>query len=92
MRWYVEISPVGEGPPTQKLCLEAAHWQPALQDARKQRGEEPKLSGLSVEFLENGCTALDAELRLKYEVNEAPEDAPLVDATAAAAEEKRKAE
>jgi hypothetical protein len=79
MRWYVEISEVGQGRPTQKLCLEAAHWQPALQAARRSRGEDDKLSGLSVEFLDDGCKALDATLRLSYRVSKAPDDAPLVD-------------
>jgi hypothetical protein len=85
MRWYVQISPVGKGPPKQKLCLEAAHWQPALQEARRQRSEDDKLSGLSVEFLDNGCSAIDSTLRLKYLVSQAPDDAELVAATSARA-------
>ena len=55
MRWYVEISPAGkEDAPTHKLCLEAPHWQPALQQARRILGQDDKLSGVSVEFLDDG--------------------------------------
>ena len=79
MRWYVEIAPVGKGLPVQTLCLEATHWQPALQRARKLRGEDEKLSGLSVEFLSDGCRAIDGVLRLLYVVKKAPEDAPLME-------------
>ena len=79
MRWYVEITAIGEASPSNKLCLEAAHWQPALQKARQIRGEDDKLSGVSVEFLDNGCKAVDASLRLVYQVSQAPDDAPLVD-------------
>src|SRR5262245_33195692 len=85
MRWYVEIAAVGKDPPQQKLCLEATHWQPALQRARKLRGEDEKLGGLSVEFLEDGCRAIDAALRSRYVVSKAPDDAPLVEDPAAGA-------
>ncbi|MEZ4441824.1 MAG: hypothetical protein R3B72_22175 [Polyangiaceae bacterium] len=80
MRWYVEISPAGkESEPTHKLCLEAAHWQPALQQARRILGQDEKLSGVSVEFVDDGCRATDGELGLLYVVSQAPEGAPLVE-------------
>ena len=85
MRWYVEISSVGKGSAVEKLCLEAAHWQPALQQARGQRGEGASLSGLSVEFLENGCIAIDPALRFRYVVAQAPDDAKPVDHVAGGA-------
>src|SRR5687768_14846454 len=83
MRWYVEITPVGKGPVPHRMCLEAPHWQPALQKARRLRGEDDKLGGLSVEFRDDGCSAIDSILRLRYEVSEAPADAPLVEAPTA---------
>ena len=80
MRWYVEISPAGkEGEPTHKLCLEAPHWQPALQQARRILGHDDKLSGVAVEFMDDGCRATDAELSLLYVVTQAPDDAPVVE-------------
>ena len=85
MRWYVEISPAGnEGEPTHKLCLEAPHWQPALQQARRILGQDEKLSGVAVEFMADGCRATDAELSLLYVVTQAPDDAPVVEEAGAA--------
>ncbi|HHH31782.1 MAG TPA: hypothetical protein ENK57_26000, partial [Polyangiaceae bacterium] len=80
MRWYVEISPAGkEGEPTHKLCLEAPHWQPALQQARRILGQDDKLTGVAVEFMDDGCRATDGELSLLYVVTQAPDDAPVVE-------------
>jgi hypothetical protein len=83
MRWYVEITPAGkEGAPTHKLCLEAGHWQPALQQARRILGQDDKLAGVSVEFQDDGCRATDGALSLLYVVSKAPDDAPVVEDTA----------
>ena len=79
MRWYVEIRPTGRDAETEKLCVEAEHWQPALQKARELREEPVDMAGLSAEFLPNGCLVIDPKLRTRYRVVRAPGDAPLSD-------------
>ncbi|MCC6525183.1 MAG: hypothetical protein IT373_21195, partial [Polyangiaceae bacterium] len=85
MRWFVQVSTIGKKAPADKLCLEGPHWQAALLAARKQRDEAPGLAGLSVEFDGAGCVAIDPATRTRYQVEPAPDDAPLVAAGAPAA-------
>ncbi|MBW2529369.1 MAG: hypothetical protein JRI23_34650, partial [Deltaproteobacteria bacterium] len=77
MRWYVEITSVGKGDSSERLCVEGGNWQKALLSARRARGEGEQLSGLSVELREQGCRAVDPMLRLSYEVSVAPDGAAL---------------
>lgn len=86
MRWFVEISSLGQGPqPSRTLCVEAPQWQPALQKARALRGDDGPLSNFSIELLESGYRAIDPTTRLRYVVQRAPDDAVLTDGTALAA-------
>src|SRR5260370_23485736 len=83
MRWFVEISPLGQkaGPST-TLCVEAPQWQPALQKARACRGDNGALSNFSIELLDDGYRAIDPMTRLRYIVRRAPDDAPLANGAA----------
>ncbi|MBI4956157.1 MAG: hypothetical protein HY908_29330, partial [Myxococcales bacterium] len=85
MRWFVQVSTIGKKAPADKLCLDGPHWQAALLAARKQRDEAPGLAGLSVEFDGAGCVAIDPATRTRYQVEPAPDDAPLTAAGAPAA-------
>ena len=78
MRWFVEISPLGQkaGPST-ILCVEAPQWQPALQKARAMRGDDGAMSNFSIELLEDGFRAIDPATRLRFVVKRAPDDAAL---------------
>jgi hypothetical protein len=82
MRWFVEISPLGQkaGPST-TLCVEAPQWQPALQKARALRGDNGALSNFSIELLEDGFRAIDPMTRLRYVVKRAPDDAVITSGT-----------
>ena len=77
MRWFVEVSRVGESGLSEKYCVEARQWQAALQEARKLRGDTGGLSKFSIELLDDGYRAVDPSLKLRYLVNQAPGDAPL---------------
>ena len=77
MRWYVEVSRVGENNLAEKYCVDARQWQAALQEARKLRGDTGALSQFSIELLDNGYRAVDPALKLRYLVNQAPDDAAL---------------
>ncbi len=78
MRWFVEISPMGnKGGQDLTLCVEAPQWQPALQKARALRGDNGALSNFSIELLEDGFRAIDPMARLRYVVKRAPDNAPL---------------
>src|SRR5258706_16226529 len=77
MRWFVEVSRVGETDSDAKYCVEAKQWQAALQEARKLRGDNGPLSKFSIELLDDGYRALDPKLKLRYVVAKAPLDAPL---------------
>src|SRR6185295_17851895 len=79
MRWFVEVSRVGENDPAEKYCVEAKAWQAALQEARKLRGDSGPLSKFSIELLDQGYRAVDAELKIRYFVNNAPTDEPLTE-------------
>jgi len=77
MRWFVEVSRVGENGVADEYCVEAKQWQAALQEARKLRGDLGALSKFSIELLDRGYRAVDPSLKLRYLINEAPPDAPL---------------
>jgi len=77
MRWFVEVSRVGENGVADEYCVEAKQWQAALQEARKLRGDTGALSKFSIELLDRGYRAVDPSLKLRYLINEAPPDAPL---------------
>ncbi|HEY3255982.1 MAG TPA: hypothetical protein VGJ91_18615, partial [Polyangiaceae bacterium] len=77
MRWFVEVSRVGENGVADEYCVEAKQWQAALQEARKLRGDTGALSKFSIELLDRGYRAVDPALKLRYLINEAPPDAPL---------------
>ncbi|MCC6663118.1 MAG: hypothetical protein IT375_05195, partial [Polyangiaceae bacterium] len=77
MRWFIEVSRLGEETPLEKYCLEAKQWQAALQEARKRRGDTGPLSKFSIELLEQGYRAVDPGQKIRYVVNKAPPDASL---------------
>lgn len=78
MRWFVEISSLGQKPaPNATLCVEAPQWQPALQKARAIQGDDGPLSNFSIELLEDGFRAIDPGARRRYEVRRAPDDAAI---------------
>jgi hypothetical protein len=79
MRWFVEVSRVGENGVADEYCVEAKQWQAALQEARKLRGDTGALSKFSIELLDRGYRAVDPSLKLRYLINEAPADAPLTE-------------
>ncbi|WP_438027001.1 GAF domain-containing protein [Sorangium sp. So ce233] len=80
MRWFVEISSLGQNaPPSRKVCVEAAQWQPALQKARALRGDDGPLNNFSVDLLETGYRAIDPATRVRYVVQRAPDDAALTE-------------
>jgi GAF domain-containing protein len=83
MRWFVEVSRVGDPAPAERYCLEAKAWQAALQDARKLRGDAGPLSKFSIELLDQGYRAVDPIQKIRYLVNQAPADAPLLGASQA---------
>jgi hypothetical protein len=77
MRWFIEVSRVGEAAPPEKYCVEAKQWQGALQEARRLRGDSGPLSRFAIELLDTGYRAVDATLNVRYLVHKAPRDAPL---------------
>src|SRR6188768_676182 len=77
MRWFVEVSRVGENGSDEKYCVEAKQWQAALQEARKLRGDSGPLSKFSIELLDDGYRAVDPKLKLRFVVAKAPPDAEL---------------
>ena len=84
MRWFVEVSRVGENGVADEYCVEAKQWQAALQEARKLRGDTGALSKFSIELLDRGYRAVDPALKLRYLINEAPPDSTLTDSEEAA--------
>src|SRR5688572_26146755 len=79
MRWFVEVSRIGESRATEKYCVEAKQWQAALQEARKLRGDSGPLSKFSIELMDEGYRAVDPALKIRYVVNKAPGNTPLTD-------------
>jgi len=92
MRWFVEVSRVGENGVADEYCVEAKQWQAALQEARKLRGDTGALSKFSIELLDRGYRAVDPSLKLRYLINEAPADAPLTGAAESAKKHDNKAD
>src|ERR1700749_3763696 len=72
MRWFVEVSRVGETGSDEKYCVEAKQWQAALQEARKLRGDSGPLSKFSIELLDDGYRAVDPKQKLRFVVAKAP--------------------
>lgn len=79
MRWFVEVSSIGDGSASEKLCIEAKQWLTALEEARRLRGEPDALSKFSIEVLDEGYRAVNAALNTRYLVRPAPSDAPLTE-------------
>src|SRR5882724_1077244 len=77
MRWFVEVSRVGENSSDERYCVEAKQWQAALQEARKLRGDSGPLSKFSIELLDDGYRAVDPKQKLRFVVAKAPQDAEL---------------
>ena len=92
MRWFVEVSRVGENGVADEYCVEAKQWQAALQEARKLRGDSGALSKFSIELLDRGYRAVDPSLKLRYLINEAPPDAPLTGSSESARKNGSKAD
>lgn len=82
MRWFVEVSRVGETSIAEKYCVEAKQWQAALQEARKLRGDVGALSKFSIELLDQGYRAVDPQLKLRFLINEAPAESVLTEGKA----------
>ena len=80
MRWFVEVSRVGESDVAEEYCVEAKQWQAALQEVRKLRGDAGALSKFSIELLDRGYRAVDPSLKVRYLINEAPPEATLTSA------------
>src|SRR5450755_216665 len=81
MRWFVEVSRLGENGVAEEYCVDAKQWQAALQEARKLRGDSGALSQFSIELLDNGYRAVDPTLKLRYLVTKAPDDTKLTGAS-----------
>ena len=77
MRWFVEVSRVGDDRVDEKYCVDAKQWQAALQEARKLRGDSGPLSKFSIELLDDGYRAVDPKQKLRFVVAKAPQDAEL---------------
>ncbi|HMJ13536.1 MAG TPA: hypothetical protein VK524_19085, partial [Polyangiaceae bacterium] len=77
MRWYIEVSRIGEAASAEQYCVEAKQWQGALQEARRLRGDSGPLSKFSIELLDSGYRAVDPRMNIRYLVHRAPRDAPL---------------
>ncbi len=77
MRWFVEVSSIGDTATPRSLCIEAMHWQSALQEGRRLVGDSSALSAFSIEVLDDGYRAVSAEFRLCYVVRRAPDHAAL---------------
>ena len=77
MRWFIEVSRIGDESKVDKACVEAKAWQLALQEVRKQRGDAEPLGSFSIELLDDGYRAVDPSTKLRYSVRKAPADAPL---------------
>jgi hypothetical protein len=90
MRWFVEVTSLGK-PDSESVQVDADTWQKALEIARTERGHGSSMAGFSFELVEDGCRAVDPELRLRYSVRPAtptPRE-PFLPAPAAAHEQPR---
>lgn len=78
MRWFVDVSGDGVSARAERYCVDANAWQTALQATQKLRGDRAPLSRLSVELLQEGYRAVDPVGGVRYQVSQAPSDAPLI--------------
>src|SRR5581483_11520073 len=67
MRWFVEVTSIGKAD-SESVQIDADTWQKALEIARSERGHGGSIAGFSIELVEDGCRAVDPELRLRYSV------------------------
>ncbi len=81
MRWYVEVSTIGDSAAPGRICVEAAQWQAALETARRLLNEQSPLSKFSIEVLDEGYRAVNPALRARYVIKRAPPNAVLTDET-----------
>lgn len=72
MRFLVEVNALGKTE-AKRYGIDADTWQRALQETRKLRGEDPAISGFSIELLDDGCRAVDPMARLRYIVKKGNE-------------------
>lgn len=79
MRWFVEVSSIGDSAAPGRLCVEARQWQTALEQARVLLSDAVPLSRFSIEVLDDGYRAVNVERRTRYVVRRAPDDAELTD-------------
>jgi hypothetical protein len=79
MRWFVEVSSIGDSSAPGRLCVEAKQWQMALEDVRQLLGDSGPLAKFSIEVIDDGYRAVNPVLRTRYVVRRAPDDAILTD-------------
>jgi len=79
MRWFVEVSTIGDSAAPGRVCVEAAQWQAALESARRLLKDDSPLSKFSIEVLDEGYRAVNPALRTRYVVRRAPPNAVLTD-------------
>ncbi len=83
MRWYVDISSIGQDLPAERHCVEAEQWQKALASVRANRGDDSPFGNFSIELLDDGYRAIDPLSRKRYVVQKAPATADLTAGAAA---------
>jgi hypothetical protein len=79
MRWFVEVSTIGDSAAPARLCVDAAQWQSAFEEARRLLKDAGPLSKFSIEVLDDGYRAVNPAQRSRYVIRRAPEDAVLTD-------------
>src|SRR5579871_3937247 len=67
MRWSVEVTSIGKSD-SESVQVDADTWQKALEITRSERGHGASMAGFSIELVEDGCRAVDPELRVRYSV------------------------
>jgi GAF domain-containing protein len=85
MRWYVDVAPLDAEALEERACVEAPHWQQALQTVRAERGEQGPLSRFSIEVTDAGHRAIDPTARLRYLITKAVDEPAAVPLPIAAA-------
>jgi hypothetical protein len=68
MRWLVAVVPSGIDGATEDHYVEAQHWQAALAEARRLRGDSAPLRKCSVELTDDGFSVVDPTVGVCYEV------------------------
>ncbi|HVJ14916.1 MAG TPA: hypothetical protein VM686_05725 [Polyangiaceae bacterium] len=79
MRWFVEISTIGDSAAPARLCVDAGQWQSAFEEARRLLKDAGPLSKFSIEVLDDGYRAVNPAQRTRYVIRRAPEAAALTD-------------